>query len=112
MEWKLKEIIVHCQEKPLLSSLDVLDSDIELSLLAKALSHEIRVQIIRYLFDKNQCVCGDFVKVLPVAQSTVSQHLKILKDSGLISSSQDGKQSYYCVNKTVLRRFRVLVASL
>lgn len=95
-----------------MTPLELLDSDKDLSNIAKALSHEVRVQIIRYLIEEDQCITGDFVKRLPLAQSTVSQHLKILKDAELVSVAYEGKKSYYCVNKQTLRKFRGLVALL
>ena len=91
-------------------ALDEIDEFI--SSIAKALSHEVRVQIVRYLIEEDQCITGDFVKRLPLAQSTVSQHLKMLKDANLLSVSYEGKKSFYCVNKATLRKFRGLVASL
>ena len=94
------------------SPLELLDDDKSLSKIAKALSHEVRVQIVRYLIEEDQCITGDFVKRLPLAQSTVSQHLKILKDAKLLSVAYEGKKSFYCVNKDTLRKFRGLVATL
>ena len=94
------------------SPLPLADEDKFISNIAKALSHEVRVQIVRYLIEENQCITGDFVKRLPLAQSTVSQHLKILKDAELLSVAYEGKKSFYCVNMTTLRKFRGLVASL
>lgn len=82
--------------------------DAELAELAKAIAHPIRVQIVRIL-SSGQCVCGDLVEILPVAQSTVSQHLKILKDAGLVRSDADG---CYWIEPAGLRRLRVLVAGL
>ena len=94
------------------SPLPLAEEDIFISNISKALSHEVRVQIVRYLIEEDQCITGDFVKRLPYAQSTVSQHLKILKDSKLLNVAYEGKKSFYCVNKETLRKFRALVASL
>ena len=66
------------------------EADEELATLAKALGHAARVKILRILVRKNVCICGDIVEELPLAQSTVSQHLKILKDAGLIRGDVDG----------------------
>lgn len=65
---------------------------------AKALSHPARVAIIEYLLETGQCICGDIVDELPLAQPTVSQHLKELKDAGLIKGNTDGNSVCYCIN--------------
>src|SRR5215216_2612842 len=65
---------------------------------AKALSHPARIAILNVLAQKNKCICGEIVEVLPLAQSTVSQHLKELKNAGLIEGTLDGPRSCYCIN--------------
>ncbi len=60
------------------------DADLELAAYTKALGHPARVEILRVLVRKNVCICGEIVDLLDLAQSTVSQHLKVLKDAGLI----------------------------
>lgn len=70
----------------------------ELAAFAKALSHPARIAILKVLAQKNECICGEIVQVLPLAQSTVSQHLKELKDAGLIKGEIDGAKSCYCIN--------------
>jgi DNA-binding transcriptional ArsR family regulator len=70
---------------------------------AKALSHPARVAIIKLLLQKQSCVCGDIVEDLPIAQSTVSQHLKELKESGLIKGNIDGASICYCIDLDVLQ---------
>lgn len=87
-------------------------ADEELATLAKAIGHPARVQILRILSRKDACVCGDLVDELPLAQSTVSQHLKVLKEAGLIRGDIDGPRINYCIEPRALRRLRVLVASL
>ena len=87
-------------------------ADEELALLAKAVGHPLRVQILRILEQRETCVCGDLVDVLPVAQSTVSQHLKQLKDAGLIQGEIDGPRVCYCVNAARLKRLKVLIAGI
>ena len=87
-------------------------SDRELAVLAKALGHPARVQIVRFLLSRDSCMCGDIVEHLPLAQSTVSQHLKMLKESGLIRGTIDGPRVCYCVEPTVLERFKKLVTGL
>ncbi|ABS27824.1 regulatory protein ArsR [Anaeromyxobacter sp. Fw109-5] len=88
------------------------EADEELALLAKALGHPARVQIVRLLVRREACVCGDIVDELPLAQSTVSQHLKVLKDAGLIRGEIDGPRVCYCVEPRALRRLKALVGSL
>lgn len=88
------------------------DADGELSSLAKALGHPARVKILRILVRKNVCICGDIVGELPLAQSTVSQHLKILKEAGLIRGDVDGPRVCYCVEPRALRRLKALVGGL
>src|SRR5262249_4501866 len=86
--------------------------DEELAALARALAHPARVAIIRHLAAAGTCVCGEIVSVLPLAQATVSQHLKVLKDAGLVKGEVDGPRSCYCVDAETLKRFQSLVAEL
>lgn len=79
---------------------------------AKALGHPARVAILQYLVNRNTCVCGDIVNEIGLAQATVSQHLKELKQIGLIQGNVDGTSVCYCINperweelKTVLGKF-------
>jgi ArsR family transcriptional regulator len=88
------------------------EADQELAELAKALGHPARVQILRILGRKNTCICGEIVDELPLAQSTVSQHLKILKDAGLVRGDVDGPRVCYCIEPQALRRLKSLVGSL
>lgn len=87
-------------------------ADEELASLAKALGHPARVQILRLLVRKNPCICSDIVEELPLAQSTVSQHLKVLKDAGLIRGEVDGPRVCYCIAPRALRRLKALVGGL
>jgi ArsR family transcriptional regulator, arsenate/arsenite/antimonite-responsive transcriptional repressor len=86
------------------------DADEELAKLAKALGHPIRVRILRMLSLKEARVCSQIVDELPLAQSTVSEHLRILKDAGLVRSTQDGPRAGYCISYEALRRLKALVA--
>ncbi|MTI40796.1 ArsR family transcriptional regulator [Fulvivirga lutimaris] len=72
-----------------------------MAVLAKALGHPARIAIIEYLTRAQSCVCGDIVNELPLSQSTVSQHLKELKDAGLIKGTIDGPSVCYCINAEV-----------
>ncbi len=87
-------------------------ADDELAALAKAIAHPARVQIVRILVRKTACVCGEIVEEFPLAQSTVSQHLKVLKEVGLIRGEVDGPRICYCIEPRALRRLKVLVAGL
>jgi ArsR family transcriptional regulator len=87
-------------------------ADEELAALAKALGHPARVQIMRLLARRNACICGDIVDELPLAQSTVSQHLKVLKEAGLVKGEIDGPRVCYCVEPRALRRLKSLIGSL
>ena len=88
------------------------EADDELAALAKALAHPARVKIVRILIRKNACICGDIVDEMPLAQSTVSQHLKVLKDAGLIRGDVDGPRICYCIEPRALRRLRALVGGI
>lgn len=88
------------------------DADDALAALAKALGHKARVQILRLLIAREACICGEIVDQLPLAQSTVSQHLKILKEAGLIRGDIDGPRTCYCVRPDALARLKALVAAL
>jgi ArsR family transcriptional regulator len=87
-------------------------ADEELATLSKALGHPARVKILRLLARRDACICGDIVDELPLAQSTVSQHLKVLKDAGLIRGDIDGPRVCYCIEPGALRRLRDLVGGL
>jgi len=80
-------------------------SEIEFANFAKALSHPARVAIMKALAKKNVCICGEIVDELPLAQSTVSQHLKELLNAGLIQGSVDGTKSCYCIDRKVFNKF-------
>jgi ArsR family transcriptional regulator len=84
----------------------------ELAVLAKALGHPARVRILRLLLARDACVCGEIVAELPLAQATVSQHLKILRDSGLVQGEVDGPRVCYCVNRSRLGVLGSLVGEL
>ena len=87
-------------------------ADDELAVFCKAVGNPARVQILRLLARRDTCVCGDIVDELPLAQSTVSQHLKVLKEAGLIRGEIDGPRVCYCIEPGAIRRLKVLVASL
>lgn len=76
------------------------DEQNKIAVIAKALGHPARVAIIEYLLKVNTCICGDIVNELPLAQPTVSQHLKELKNAGLIKGSIEGTSICYCIDET------------
>ena len=79
---------------------------------AKALAHPARIAILKVLAQRNECICGEIVEILPLAQSTVSQHLKELKNAGLIDGSVDGPRSCYCINWKAFEKFNAEFSTL
>ena len=73
--------------------------DNKIAQYAKALAHPARVAILQLLLKRDACICGDIVDELPLSQSTVSQHLKELKESGLIKGEIEGAKTCYCINE-------------
>lgn len=98
------------QAQTSLEGLEDAGADEELARLAKAISHPVRVRILRMLSQKEARVCSQIVGELPLAQSTVSEHLRILKEAGLVRSSQDGPRVGYCIEYTALRKLKALIA--
>ena len=90
------------------------DEDEELAALARALAHPARVQIVRFLLaqGRNRCICRDICRELPLAQSTVSQHLKVLRETGIIRGRVEGPCICYCVNRHRLQRLEALLGTL
>lgn len=78
-----------------------------IAVLSKALGHPARIAIIEYLMSVETCICGDIVNELPLAQATVSQHLKELKNAGLIKGSIEGNAICYCIDEKALRKIQV-----
>lgn len=87
-------------------------NDNNLSKYAKALAHPARIAILKLLLKKNACICGDIVDELPLSQSTVSQHLKELKDAGLIKGSIDGVKICYCIDGDEWKRANSMLSDL
>lgn len=89
----------------MLTKADEFDTELgEMAEMAKALSHPARLAILKYLSEQNTCICGDIVEELPLAQATVSRHLKVLKDAGLINVTQRGLTSCYCLKPEAIGR--------
>jgi DNA-binding transcriptional ArsR family regulator len=85
-------------------------SDQTLADLGRALSHPARIAILKTLAARNECVCGEIVEALPLAQSTVSQHLKALREAGLIKGEIEGPKSCYCINRQAITELETLLA--
>lgn len=77
-----------------------------IAILAKAIGHPARVAIIEYLLKVDSCVCGDIVNELPLAQPTISQHLKELKNAGIIKGTIEGNSICYCINEKSLEKLQ------
>ncbi len=88
------------------------DRQNQLALLAKALGHPARIAIIDYLLKVDACICGDIVNELPLAQPTVSQHLKELKNAGLIQGNIEGNAICYCINENALNDLQQFFTSI
>lgn len=92
------------------------DSQNQIATMAKALGHPARIAIIEYLMKVDTCICGDIVSELPLAQPTISQHLKELKNAGLIQGSIEGTSICYCINENAIETlksyFSVIATSL
>ncbi|MEM9215030.1 MAG: metalloregulator ArsR/SmtB family transcription factor [Cyanobacteria bacterium P01_F01_bin.150] len=101
-------------ENTLSQPLDLEDTELnnEIASLCKALGHPARVQILKILIARQSCICGEIVDVMPLAQSTVSEHLRILKKAGLVQGDVDGTRICYCVEPRMLNRLKTLIQLL
>jgi ArsR family transcriptional regulator, arsenate/arsenite/antimonite-responsive transcriptional repressor len=88
------------------------DPDEEIARLARALGHPVRVQILRLLLEREECSAGTIFGEVPLAQSTVSQHLKVLREAGLIHGEVDGPRICYCADPARVERLGVLLDAL
>jgi len=86
--------------------------DNKLANYAKALAHPARVAIVQLLIKKQACICGDIVEELPLSQSTVSRHLKELKDAGLIKGDIEGAKVCYCIDEQEWKTAKTYLAKL
>lgn len=82
------------------------DRQNEIAILAKAIGHPARVAILEYLLSVDSCICGDIVNELPLAQPTVSQHLRELKNAGLIKGEIEGNAICYCINELTIEKLK------
>ena len=80
--------------------------------IAKALGHPARIAILKILSQRSTCFCGDITEILPLAQATVSQHLKALKSAGLINGTVEGVKTCYCLNPDGIRELQSVLSEL
>lgn len=88
------------------------DKQNDIATLAKALGHPARIAIIDYLLTVDTCICGDIVNELPLSQPTVSQHLKELKNAGLIKGNIEGNSICYCIDEKALQKLQTYFAKV
>jgi ArsR family transcriptional regulator, arsenate/arsenite/antimonite-responsive transcriptional repressor len=88
------------------------EADLQLAAFAKALAHPTRVRILRLLARKEARMCSHIVDELPLAQSTVSEHLRILRAAGLVQANENGPRVGYCIVPAALRRMKQLLGAL
>lgn len=88
------------------------DKQNEIATLAKALGHPARIAIMEYLVKVDTCICGDIVNELPLAQPTVSQHLKELKNAGLIKGDIEGNTICYCIDEKALNKLQAYFGNI
>ena len=93
-------------------TIDYSRTELDIAKYAKALAHPARIAIIRLLVKKQSCVCGDIVEELPISQSTVSQHLKELKEVGLIKGEIDGTSVCYCLDEKEWTKAGLLIKGI
>ncbi len=84
----------------------------DLANLCKALGHPARLRILQILLERGTCICGEIVEIMPLSQSTVSEHLRILKQAGWVKGEIEGPRVCYCVDPERLRQFKALVMEL
>lgn len=97
-------VVLHPPDEP--------DIDAQLAAFAKAIGHPTRVRILRLLACKEARMCSHIVDELPLAQSTVSEHLRILREAGLVQGNEDGPRVGYCIVPGALRQFKRLLDAL
>lgn len=83
----------------------------DMAIVFKALGHPARMAIVEYLVKQKECVCGDIVNELPLAQATISQHLRELKTAGIIKGTIEGTSICYCLNLDLLKKLKITIKS-
>jgi ArsR family transcriptional regulator, arsenate/arsenite/antimonite-responsive transcriptional repressor len=104
--------LTSCCEPPTLAGPVAPPGDEQLAMLAKAIAHPVRLTILRLLSERSTCTTGDVVEQLPLAQSTVSEHLRILREAGLVTGEIEGPRTRYCIDPTGLALLHAGVATL
>ena len=97
--------------EPDASSLGVLDDE-QIAAMTKALGHPVRLRIVRLLSERHTCVTGDLAAEFPLAQSTVSEHLRVLRDAGLVQGEIEGVRTSYCVDVAALAALKAALGAL
>ncbi len=108
----IKKLIVNLrlEMKRTLENINYKESTEELAMFAKAMAHPTRIEILKHLENQSCCFTGDLVDVLPIAQSTISQHLKELKSAGLIQGELKPPKIKYCINQENWKKAKLLFA--
>ena len=88
------------------------DKQNQIATIAKALGHPARIAIIEYSMQVNECICGDIVNELPLAQPTVSQHLKELKNAGIIKGNIEGNSICYCIDEKTIEILNIYFSKI
>ena len=88
------------------------DKQNQIATISKALGHPARIAIIEYLMQVNECICGDIVNELPLAQPTVSQHLKELKNAGIIKGNIEGNSICYCIDEKTIEILNIYFSKI
>ena len=84
----------------------------KLAQIFKALGHPTRIKIVEHLINMDTCVCGEIVNIFPFSQSTISQHLKHLKASGIVCGEVEGPKTRFCVDKHILNQVKAYIKTL
>jgi len=101
-----------CTELETAANASTIPDDWQLAMMNKALGHPVRIKILRTLIERRACITGDLVAEFPLAQSTVSEHLRILKEAGLIQGEIEGPRTSYCVRPEGLALLKAGMGSL
>jgi ArsR family transcriptional regulator len=112
MKARLKQAPNECFEVAPESGDAAAPDDETLAAMAKALGHPARIKILRLLDERRDCITGDVVAQLPLAQSTVSEHLRILREAGLIQGEIEGPRTRYCISTAGLSALKAGIAAL
>lgn len=92
------------------SKLDIYSDEInQIAAIAKVFAHPARVAILKYISTRNTCICNDIVDEIGLAQPTISQHLKVINEAGLLKGSYEGKSICYCLDENRLQEFQSLL---